>query len=137
MFSEEIQQFVGLARLIWFRRNEVVHEGMFTHPSVIMQTTRRAIADFQSANEKQTAHSTSHGVQAIRWEAPHIGWLKANWDAGHNNAQGRTGFGVVIRDSNGILVVAKCASRQGILAPSMEEILGALMAVQLCRSMSL
>jgi hypothetical protein len=96
------------------------------HPSVIIQTTRRAIVDFQSANEKQATHSsTRHGGQAIRWEAPHIGWLKANWDAGHNNAQGRTGFGVVIRDSSGTMVAAKCASRQGILAPSMAEILGA------------
>jgi hypothetical protein len=32
-----------------------VHGGMFTHPSVIMQTTPRAIVDFQVANEKQAA----------------------------------------------------------------------------------
>jgi ribonuclease HI len=138
MFSkcspEEIQQFVGLARRIWLRRNEVVHGGMFTHPSVIMQITRRAIADFQAAHEKQAVQNTSSGLQGTRWEAPQFGWLKANWDAGYNKAQGCTGFGVVVRDSSGTLIAAKCAYRQGFLVSSMAEILGALTAVQLCRS---
>jgi ribonuclease HI len=82
------------------------------------------------------AFITRVGLQVIsRWEAPQFGWLKANWDAGYNKAQGCTGFGVVVRDSSGTLIAAKCAYRQGFLVSSMAEILGALTAVQLCRSM--
>jgi hypothetical protein len=41
--------FVGIARRIWMRRNEVLHGGSFTHPSVIIQQVQKAIEEFQQA----------------------------------------------------------------------------------------
>lgn len=51
--QEELQQFVGIARRIWLRRNEVVHGGGFTHPSVILQQSLRAIAEFNAVHEQK------------------------------------------------------------------------------------
>jgi ribonuclease HI len=102
-----------------------------------MQTTIKALDDFKRANEKHKAIASGLGTPATIWEAPSGGWLKANWDAGINVAQNRTGFGVVIRDSYGNLFAASCACRQGSLDPSVAEILGAIMAVQLCRDLDL
>lgn len=47
--EEEIKLFVGLARKVWFRRNEVVHGGSFTHPNVLVQQAMVSMADFCSA----------------------------------------------------------------------------------------
>lgn len=46
---EEIIQFVGIARRIWLRHNEVVHGGAFLHPSILVQRTYKAIEDFTLA----------------------------------------------------------------------------------------
>jgi hypothetical protein len=40
--QEEIQKFVGLARRIWTRRNEVIHGGAFAHPAVLINNMKKA-----------------------------------------------------------------------------------------------
>lgn len=47
---EDVRTFVGLARRIWLRRNEVVHGGAFTPPSVLLHLTTSAITDLQTAH---------------------------------------------------------------------------------------
>lgn len=134
---DEVREFVGLARRIWMRRNEVVHGGLFTHPSVLLKLNNSALTEFQTANVLNAQVPSASVQQQIHWEAPLTGWLKANWDAGINRSQGCTGFGIVIRDCHGHFVAAKCASRQGLLTLAGAEITGALMAVQLCSNMGL
>jgi hypothetical protein len=34
--TEEIQLFVGIARKIWLRRNDVVHGNSFAHPTALV-----------------------------------------------------------------------------------------------------
>jgi hypothetical protein len=48
--EDEIKLFVGLARKIWFRRNEVLHGGSFTHPNVLVQRAMSSVAEFLHAN---------------------------------------------------------------------------------------
>jgi hypothetical protein len=48
--EEELHLFVGIARRIWFPRNEIVHRGPFTHPTVLVQQAMDAIFDFSVAN---------------------------------------------------------------------------------------
>jgi hypothetical protein len=47
---EEIKIFVGVARRLWLRRNEVIHGGAFTHPIVLVQQAVLAVEEFHSAN---------------------------------------------------------------------------------------
>ena len=45
--NEEVEQFVGIARRIWMRRNETLHGGVgFVHPNTLVQQTMQAIDDF-------------------------------------------------------------------------------------------
>jgi hypothetical protein len=44
------------------------------------------------------------------------GWAKANWDVALERKLGRVGLGVVVHDSQGNLLVAKCAVQNGCLA---------------------
>ncbi|KAE8077003.1 hypothetical protein FH972_015613 [Carpinus fangiana] len=45
-----------MARRIWMRWNEVIHGGVFIHPTEIMSRTKAAILDFQSIH----AHGSPH-----------------------------------------------------------------------------
>jgi hypothetical protein len=49
--DEAISLFVGIARRIWFRRNEVIHGGLFSHPNVLVQRAREDVEDFAAANK--------------------------------------------------------------------------------------
>jgi hypothetical protein len=51
--EEELRLFVGIAKRIWFRRNEVVHGGPFTHPNVLVQQARQPLIDFSEANFRE------------------------------------------------------------------------------------
>ena len=42
----ELSLFAGIARWVWFRRNKVIHGGLFTHPNVLVQKAREALEDF-------------------------------------------------------------------------------------------
>jgi ribonuclease HI len=133
--QEEIQKFVGVARRIWLRRNEVVHGGCFTHLTMIIQATTRAIADFNTAHGKNDEQVVDALQSTVRWAAPMTGWVKANWDASLDGLNGWNGFGVVIRDGHGAFLAAQCLCRQGLLAPQAAELTGAMLAVKLCKRM--
>ena len=49
--DEANRLFAGIARRIWFRRNEVIHGGLFSHPNVLVHRAREAAADFAAANK--------------------------------------------------------------------------------------
>jgi hypothetical protein len=53
--EDELRLFVSIARRIWFRRNEVVHGGPFTHPTVLVHQAMEAVSDFSAANELHVA----------------------------------------------------------------------------------
>jgi hypothetical protein len=39
--TEDVVLFVGLAKRIWMRRNDLVHGGLFASPQVLLQATIR------------------------------------------------------------------------------------------------
>lgn len=135
--TDEIKIFVGLARRIWLRRNEVVYGGSLTHPSILLHQTQTAVAEFKQASIPLRTPNVTLDEQPTHWMQPQLGWMKLNWDAGINRSQGCTGFGLVLYDWMGRLVAVQCVSRQGLLAPLAAELTGALLAVQFCRSMGL
>ncbi|XP_059436591.1 uncharacterized protein LOC132169595 [Corylus avellana] len=135
--TDEVKLFVGLARRILLRRNEVVHGGDLIHPSVLLRLTTNAITEYHLATATEEPAQVSIVEHPSRWMAPYAGWLKMNWDAALNHSQGYTGFGLVLRDSRGHLVAAQCVSKPGVLTPSGAELTGALMAVYFCKSLGL
>ncbi|XP_059451341.1 uncharacterized protein LOC132182133 [Corylus avellana] len=67
---DEVQMFVGLARRIWLRRNEIVHGGFLTHLSVLLQLTTNAIAKFNKATVTNGTPTVVLAEQPARWMAP-------------------------------------------------------------------
>ncbi|XP_059451054.1 uncharacterized protein LOC132181841 [Corylus avellana] len=127
---EEIIQFAGLARRIWLRRNEVVHGGQFTSPAEVIRATLSAILEYNAANV--VGGILSNTQRSIRWEAPPVGWILANWDASINKQQGWWGMGMILRDSRGRMIAAKSSFRLGVLDPTVAEAIAALEAIWFC-----
>ena len=54
-------------------------------------------------------------------------------DAAIDHTLGRLGLGVILRDHEGNMLVAKCITRKGHVEPAVVEAMAALEAIQLCR----
>jgi hypothetical protein len=78
--EEDIKLFVGLARKLWFWRNEVIHGGQFIHPNELVKRTICSIDDYEAATKKDVVASAAVGDI-----------FKINWDAGLNHKEGRIG----------------------------------------------
>jgi hypothetical protein len=132
--AEEIQLFVGIARKIWLRRNDVVHGNSFTHPTILVLCARKNLADFLQATKHGTGNLfEKREVGPRSWAAPGAGRLKVNWDASLNRIAGLMGLGVVVRDENGLVVAAQSKTIRGNFDPPMAEARAALLAIQFCR----
>jgi ribonuclease HI len=120
------------------RRNDVLHEGNFIHPTLLVQRAAQAVEDYRRAKERNGVVQRSRETQlATRWEPPDTGWYKANWDAAVGEKWGRTGIGVVIRDPHGTLLSARCGTKMGCLEPSLAEAEAILLSIQLCRELNI
>ncbi|XP_059436729.1 uncharacterized protein LOC132169770 [Corylus avellana] len=85
--------------------------------------------------ETVSQESVDVNPNSSSWKHPPLGWVKANWDAGVNHQIGCVDLGVVIRDHQGRMWVAKSVTRRGFLEPTAAEFLAASMATRLCTEM--
>lgn len=53
-------------------------------------------------------------IQTIKWEKPRAGWYKLNVEAAIDKANGRMGFGWVLRNERGDFMAAVCQPWQEI-----------------------
>jgi ribonuclease HI len=138
---EETKQFVGIARRLWLRRNEVVHGGRMMHPNDLVSQTKTAMVEFAEATDREAKTIApalgGHIERNIKWQPPDTGWAKANWDASLAKDKGWMGFGVVVRDEWGQIIAAQTKSERGCLEPTMAEARAALLAISLCKTRGL
>jgi hypothetical protein len=100
--SEEIRLFVGIARRLWLRRNDVVYGGSLLHPSLLVQRAIVAREEYTQANEAGVGVSMQMVSKGpMMWKAPSMGWKKMNWDASIAKDKNWMGFGMVLRDEQG------------------------------------
>lgn len=113
--DEEICVFIGLARRLWFRRNEVVHGGVFTHPNALVQQTLKFKVEYSKAIAQPIGPSWPAVIQ--RWIAPIQGAWRLNWDAAVCTRHGIAGMGVVVRNFNGGVEDVRCMVNEGLSDP--------------------
>ena len=51
--EEDIKVFAGLTRLLWLKRNELIHEGVFTHPNKLVQRGVNGVTEFDEAMARE------------------------------------------------------------------------------------
>jgi hypothetical protein len=75
----EFQHFVGVARRLWIRRNNFIHDGSFLHPTTVLQQVKKGIEDFQLAQPDKPHGTLAPGLNIIpKWKAPPQDWYKVN-----------------------------------------------------------
>jgi len=87
------------ARRIWLQRNTLVFEGVFCHPSEILEGAVVSLGEFQRCNNPDLSPGDRYeGVlpasRQLRWRPPPNGFIKINWDNAINEKEGCTGLGI-------------------------------------------
>lgn len=91
--EENFKLFALIARNIWLRRNEWVHEGWFTHPTEIVERASRQLQEFKNANMGGVANSRNPSDISQTWEKLQEGCFKVKYDAAVNWKKPKIGFG--------------------------------------------
>ncbi|XP_042954641.1 uncharacterized protein LOC122291055 [Carya illinoinensis] len=124
----------SIMRLIWTRRNKVVHGKAFRHPNSILVKAQDDLYCYKLAIQDRVscrAAETSKSPQ--KWTTPPEGEYKLNWDAAINQPLNQVGIGDIIRDCSG-QVLRKMRARRGLnLSPFTAEAYAMMMAVIFCK----
>jgi ribonuclease HI len=134
--SEEIELGAVLTRKIWLLRNSIVYGGIFPHPAQLFKEAKVSVEEFHRFNDKE------HGGIVLQenllipiWKPPPSGILKANWDAAVKAQEGQVGLGIIVRDCEGFVLVARSTTFFLAIDPTMAEAWAALQAVLFCKEL--
>ena len=117
-------------------RNDLIFNGIFTHPTELVRNAKQAHEDYLALNKHEGPSEPSRVErEGQRWKAPATAWIKTNWDAAVDHQNLRIGFGAVMRNCQGKVVAARCFSIEGHLDPEAAKNLGAFYAVKLSKEM--
>jgi ribonuclease HI len=133
--GEVFDLFFVTARQLWFRRNEWIHEGSFTHLNVLILSAQQKIDDYNLLIQKKEGYS-SHQVD-VRWKPLKAGWLKMNCDAVLDERGRRIGMGVILRDEAGCFRAAWSRSRTDLPDPAAAKASALFLGVSFCKNLGI
>lgn len=130
--GDEFCVFAETAKRIWFKRNAWIHDGVFLHSNAIVKEATDSIQEFHSTNRAEDNSSSTRVDRRKQWAKLMDGWCKLNCDASINMREGRMGFGMIVRDSRGVVIVARSLSKLGSLELAAAETMALYFGVKLC-----
>jgi hypothetical protein len=96
---EDIALYAMITLSIWFRRNTVIHGGVFTHPSRLIQESTTFLHAYNIVEAKVGDHAIHYQPNLpLKWNMPPHGWYKINWDVTIDAINKRMGIGIIVRD---------------------------------------
>jgi ribonuclease HI len=131
--EEDFEVFCITARKIWLRRNEWIHEGIFSHPNTLALGAQQNQKSFIWANQKEEGELQQKTEN--RWKNPPEGWLKVNCDAALDKGKRRMGMGIILRDHEGKVRAAWSLSRPGLLDTTAAEATALFYGMKLCKEL--
>ena len=72
----------------------------------------------------------------VRWMVPEKGTVKLNWDAAYDKTAQQMGAGIVMRDSEGEVLVSLCVSKLNVGSPFVAETVALWRALTLCEELN-
>jgi hypothetical protein len=106
--KDELAISVLVAKKIWARRNRVIHGGDFQHPNhLVCEAMEMWKLHHFSLPKAGGEESSVRNGNVQRWGCPPVGFIKINWDVAIDSKMKSMGFGIVIRDHNGVVRAAK------------------------------
>jgi len=130
---ESLLEALSVARLVWHRRNGLVHGGGITGPKQVVTQARTALHLFSEVQGDAMVYSPAHRIVIQMWMKPSPGWV--NWDVAVSSTEKTMGVGVVVRDAEGSFMAGLTASLPYVRDPLIAEMVAARGAVELGREM--
>ncbi|XP_042950154.1 uncharacterized protein LOC122282268 [Carya illinoinensis] len=93
-----------------------------------------AFVSWLESGGKQVKHQVAPSSE---WSAPQPAFFKANWDAAIDKDNSKVGIGVIVRDSEGLVMASLCSSITLNPNPLLGEAVEALRATTLCAELGL
>jgi hypothetical protein len=136
--EDDLIVVIYLLRRLWLRRNATVFRGEFTSPIQLIQQGLTSLQEYNDANRLPPSSSDSSApTEKQRWQKPLPGIIKINWDAAINSQNQRMGVGILVRNDEGAVLAAVCATVPSITDPPVAEAVALWRAVSLGREMNL
>ncbi|XP_042944578.1 uncharacterized protein LOC122278455 [Carya illinoinensis] len=82
-------------------------------------------------------HVKHQVAPSTKWSTPPPAFFKANWDAAIDKDNSKVGIGVIVRDSDGLVIGSLCSSITLTPNPKIGEAVAALRATMLCAELGL
>ncbi|XP_010696345.1 uncharacterized protein LOC104908875 [Beta vulgaris subsp. vulgaris] len=127
---DELRIFCSLTWAAWYCRNKFIFEQQSVDVQVMACHFVKLTHDYGLYAKKVFMASNRVCTAAAKWNKPPVGLLKANFDA-HMGPNGEVGLGVVVRDSNGKMVLGGVRRRAANWDVSTAEAMAGLFAVEL------
>ncbi|KAL5854464.1 hypothetical protein ACOSQ4_004266 [Xanthoceras sorbifolium] len=134
LLVHEMELLLVLLWRFWFRRNHAVHSAPLLSVEDTVGWSERFLVDFQAA---VAVPSVRCELVVERWLAPSPGWVKINSDVAVDVRGRRLGFGVVIRDCTGKVLVSYTSLLLGLFSSDIGEALAILLGLRLAIDMGL
>ncbi|KAH7544499.1 hypothetical protein JRO89_XS15G0175400 [Xanthoceras sorbifolium] len=134
LLVHEMELLLVLLWRFWFRRNRAVHSAPLLSVEDTVGWSERFLVDFQAA---VAVPSVRCDLVVERWLAPSPGWVKINSDVAVDVRGRRLGFGVVIRDCTGKVLVSYMSLLLGLFSSDIGEALPILLGLRLAIDMGL
>jgi len=117
----KIELFLVQAWIIWKQRNVVVHEGQLKDPGWLNKRVAEYLEEYKNAQENL---ATSNAVPSrIIWQTPPLDEYKLNFDAAIFSDLQCSGFGAIIRNTNGEVMAGMSAKGPYVNSSKEAEVL--------------
>lgn len=106
MAEEQLPSFMMTLWSIWHCRNAKLWDNVTETAAEVVHRGHTVLAGWLSAQSGgASAQPPVVQSEAVSWRRPPGGWYKYNVDAAFGGANGRTGFGLCVRNHDGCFVM--------------------------------
>ncbi|XP_060972262.1 uncharacterized protein LOC115717738 [Cannabis sativa] len=125
--SDQLCLMATICWAVWGARNDLVWNGKAVHPDNVVEFAKKYLDKWKNARQSDSDTSYSAfqaGDGNEHWCPPHSDSIKINVDAALFERNQSYGFGLVARDSNGLLIEGRTVLVYGVVEPVIAEVLG-------------
>ena len=128
---EELEYFLVQAWMRWSQRNAVIHGGQLKEPGWLNRRAKECLGEYRKA--QVTLMATNIPAGSFVWRAPPSEEYKMNFDAAVFSYQQCSGFGAIIRNSNGEVMVGMSAKGSYVHSSEEAEVMACRRMVEFSR----
>ncbi|CAN1792351.1 hypothetical protein LINPERHAP1_LOCUS19652 [Linum perenne] len=128
--SDEMEKMIAVLWSIWKEQNNRVWRGEKNTAGWVVSSGLDGLHEWQAVRRREENGGRDRRSRCTLWHPPDPGELKCNVDYAVFEAEHKSGWGVVVRDSGGQLIKIGMQAREGVLVPCEGEGMALLLALR-------